>query len=299
MSTLATRAGVSNRPALAAGRSHLVRFAHGGSVRWGVASGDAVRPLPLGLDALLALPVGDARRTVERSTSAEALPLDSVTLLAPLDVQEVWAAGVTYERSREARIEESGQDALYTRAYEGERPELFLKATPTRVVADGEAVGVRRDSAWNAPEPELALVLTQRLDLFGFAIANDVSSRSIEGDNALHLPQAKIYDRACALGPSIVPAWELGTGHFTIELEIARAGATVFAGQTSTERLRRSWSELAGWVGRALSFPNGVILLTGTGIVPGPDVTLREEDVVTITVPELGRLRNPVVAVGS
>jgi 2-dehydro-3-deoxy-D-arabinonate dehydratase len=237
----------------------------------------------------------DLASLFERPTSA--VP-DGAVVVAPVESQEVWAAGVTYERSRAARIEEAVSRDPYDLVYRAERPELFFKAPGWRVRGPGEPVAVRADSTWNVPEPELALVLASDLSIVGYTIANDVSSRSIEGRNTLYLPQAKVYDGACALGPCIVPA-TAAEPPFEIELEIRRDGATIFAGSTSTASMRRSPDELARYLGSALTFPVGAILLTGTGVVPEADVTLLEGDLVRIQIGPLGVLENVVEVVGS
>lgn len=220
-------------------------------------------------------------------------------LLAPIEAQEVWGAGVTYWRSREARMGESvGGGDFYDRVYTAERPELFFKATPHRVVGPNQPVGIRRDSRWSVPEPELALVLTADLRLAGYTIGNDMSARDIEGENPLYLPQAKIYSGSCALGPAILLDEEnVPKPHFDITLTIYRDGAVAFQGETSTAHMRRSFADLVSYLGRANTFPNGVILLTGTGIVPPDDFALREGDVIEIAVPSIGVLRNPVCTV--
>ena len=216
---------------------------------------------------------------------------------APVGSQEVWAAGVTYLRSREARAEESEDASPYDRVYVAERPELFFKAAGWRVRGPGAEVAVRADSRWNTPEPELALVLDWQMAVVGYTIGNDVSSRSIEGENPLYLPQAKVYDGACALGPCIVPAAEVEPP-FRIALRILRGGEVVFEGQTSTGRMKRGFEELAAHLGRALVFPVGAVLLTGTGIVPDAPFTLEDGDVVRIEIEGLGELENPVTTVG-
>jgi len=227
----------------------------------------------------------------------ESFPLGSVRLLAPLDEQEVWGAGVTYERSKHAREQESEQGgSFYDQVYRAHRPELFFKATPSRVVGPGQPIRVRRDSAWCVPEPELALVLNPSLDLIGFTIGNDVSARDIEGENPLYLPQAKVYASSCALGPSIAltkampPRSTIG-----IRLEINRDGATIYKGETSIARMARRFEELIDWLGRDNCFPSGVILLTGTGIVPPDDFSLKPADIVRISIDGIGTLENPVV----
>ena len=224
------------------------------------------------------------------------IPADSI-LLAPIDAQEVWGAGVTYERSRVARMEEATEPSIYDRVYEATRPEVFFKTAGWRVRGPAEAITVRADSDWNAPEPEFALVLTPSLEIAGYSVGNDVSSREIEGENPLYLPQAKTYDGSCAIGPGIVPVDEapLPIG---IHLEVFRDGATVADGSTSTDRLHRTFDDLLEHLGRALSFPHGVFLLTGTGIVAGSEFSLSAGDVCRIEMDGLGVLENPVVSVG-
>ncbi len=226
-------------------------------------------------------------------------PLTSVRLLAPVDNQEVWAAGVTYLRSKTARMEESSFSAsAYDRVYEAERPEIFFKAMPEKVVGPGEAVGIRRDARWNVPEPELALVLNARGHLVGYTAGNDMSSRDIEGENLLYLPQAKIYDRSCALGPClVVGADEADARKWTIAVRIARGGQEIFSGETSVAQIKRSFAELAAWLTRCQSFPHGAVLLTGTGIVPPAELTLAAGDEVRIEISGIGRLENPVTVV--
>jgi 2-dehydro-3-deoxy-D-arabinonate dehydratase len=217
--------------------------------------------------------------------------------LAPLDEQEVWGAGVTYERSKIAREQESDQAAsFYDRVYTAARPELFFKATPSRVVGSGAAIRVRRDTRWCVPEPELALVLTPELEIVGFTIGNDVSARDIEGENPLYLPQAKMYDGCCSLGPVITLARAMPTRQsIGIRLEIERGRDTVFRGETSIARMARRFEELLEWLGRDNRFPAGVILLTGTGIVPPDDFSLERGDLVLITIDGIGTLANSVI----
>ncbi len=221
----------------------------------------------------------------------------SVALLAPIDEQEVWAAGVTYRRSQVARMEESeGAAVFYDLVYAADRPELFFKATPHRVSGPGQGVRIRRDAKWNVPEPELALVLNSQLQLVGFTIGNDMSSRDIEGENPLYLPQAKLYDACCGLGPVITLAADMPpAAEIAIELSIVRDDQVAFSGATSVAQLARSFADLIGWLGRDNSFPQGVILLTGTGIVPGDEFTLQAGDVVNISIAGIGTLSNPVV----
>lgn len=276
----------------------IVHYRRDRHAHWGVLRGQSISRLDCGLDDLLRLDRADAREIIDGARSADE-PLSEVGLLAPVDHQEVWAAGVTYERSRDGRVAESGEQRLYDNVYRDPRPELFFKSTPQRVVAVDEAIGIRSDSSWDVPEPEVGVVFSPRLEVFGFTIGNDVTSRSIEGENPLYLPQAKIYDRACALGPGITPAWELTTDQFMIELTIERAGQRVFHDRTDSGRLRRSYEGLGHWIGRAMTFPHGVVLLTGTGIVPDAAFSLQTGDSVTIDISQLGTLSNPVVTVGS
>ncbi len=227
------------------------------------------------------------------------IPLSAVRLCAPVERQEVWAAGVTYLRSKAARMEESDFSATaYARVYAAERPEIFFKALAEKVVATGEPVGIRRDARWSVPEPELALVLNSHGTIVGCTIGNDMSSRDIEGENLLYLPQAKIYNRSCALGPWIhLGVSETLAREWRIRVAILRNGQSVFAGETSAGQIKRSFEELAGYLFRSQVFPHGAVLLTGTGIVP-PDVfTLQAQDVVEIEVSGIGVLRNPVVLV--
>lgn len=218
-------------------------------------------------------------------------------LIAPIDEQEVWAAGVTYRRSRQARMEESEAAAsCYDRVYESPRPELFFKANRHRVAGPDDPIRIRHDSSWNVPEPELTLVLNSRLEIVGYTIGNDVSSRDIEGENPLYLPQAKVYDQCCALGPCITlvdgfPTWD----EVTIELRIERGREPVFVGKTQLGQMARTPSELVQWLGRENSFPHGAFLLTGTGIVPEREFTLRAGDLVSISIDGVGTLTNHVV----
>ena len=239
---------------------------------------------------------GDGVRT---GTVATAEELDAYDLLIPVEPPEVWCAGVTYERSRDARIEESAVEDVYSLVYDADRPELFLKdAACRRTVGPGEPIGVRADSAWNVPEPEIALVLGEGGSLVGVTIGNDVSSRDIEGANPLYLPQAKVYAGACALGPAVLVPDDW-SAPFEIRLRILDAdGAMVFEGETSTARMTRSFEELAGWLLRDNPVPPGSVLLTGTGVVPPDDFTLEPGHVVEISVPGIGTLRNPVGRAG-
>lgn len=225
------------------------------------------------------------------------VPLTSVSLLPPLDQQEVWAAGVTYKRSQSARMEESEAAAdCYDRVYKAARPELFFKGTPHRVSGPGGPLRIRKDSKWNVPEPELTLVLSSRLTLVGFTIGNDMSSRDIEGENPLYLPQAKVYNQSTGLGPWITLAADMPRGKdLGISLAVRRGGKIVFHGTTDAGELARTYDDLIGWLGRDNSFPQGVYLMTGTGIVPDSDFTLQPKDEVDITIDGIGTLTNPIV----
>jgi 2-dehydro-3-deoxy-D-arabinonate dehydratase len=216
-------------------------------------------------------------------------------ILAPIVSQEVWAAGVTYYRSRTARMEESqdaGGDSFYDRVYSAERPELFFKATPHRVAGPGKTVRIRKDSRWNVPEPELALVVTRNKKIVGYTIGNDMSSRDIEGENPLYLPQAKVYDGSCALGPCILVTEDPLEPSTEIGLEILRSGKSAFKGSTTLAQLKRTPASLVEFLYRDNSFPHGCFLLTGTGIVPADDFTLSAGDEIRITIDAIGTLAN-------
>jgi 2-dehydro-3-deoxy-D-arabinonate dehydratase len=227
------------------------------------------------------------------------LALSEVTLCAPIERQEVWAAGVTYLRSKTARMEESDFSATaYDKVYSAERPELFFKSLAEKVAGPGEPVGIRRDARWSVPEPELALVLNSQGKIVGHTIGNDMSSRDIEGENLLYLPQAKIYDRSCALGPWIAfGADESAAREWKIGISIRRDGQSVFAGETSVAQIKRRFEELAAFLFRSQLFPHGAVLLTGTGIVPPDAFTLREHDSIEIEITGIGLLQNRVTVV--
>jgi 2-dehydro-3-deoxy-D-arabinonate dehydratase len=272
-------------------------FLPGGEVRVGVVAEGRVRFLsspPRLIDVLHADdPVAAARRLLG---DAPAVPLGQLTLLAPVDYQEVWAAGVTYTRSREARERESvGAARFYDLVYNADRPELFFKAMAGRVVGPGQAVRVRRDSRWSVPEPELALVVSPSLKIVGYTIGNDMSARDIEGENPLYLPQAKVYDGSCALGPSITLAHAMPPREeVTIRLTIERAGRIAFDGSTSPAAMKRCFEDLVSWLGRDNTFPYGAVLLTGTGIVPPDNFSLAAGDTIHIDITGIGRLSNVV-----
>jgi 2-dehydro-3-deoxy-D-arabinonate dehydratase len=232
---------------------------------------------------------------LDRGPSGADGPNDGPHLLPPIDRQEVWAAGVTYVRSREARMEESATADVYARVYEAERPEIFFKSTADRCVGPYGWIGVRGDSAWNVPEPELALVLNPEMQIVGYSVGNDVSSRDIEGENPLYLPQAKVYRHSCALGPVVTLADQaVDATDLDIALQILRGGEVVFQGATNTSQIHRRLEQLAEYLGRYYDFPHGAVLLTGTCIVPGDDFTLTDGDEVVIEIEQIGILRNPV-----
>lgn len=257
-----------------------------------------VYPIPeSSLDALLRLDdlFGYLNQIVGQGSVAEQLAPED--LLAPIQSQEVWAAGVTYYRSRDARMEESrdaGGGSFYDRVYSAERPELFFKATASRVSGPGQPVRIRRDAQWSVPEPEWTLLINPRGQIVGCTIGNDMSSRDIEGENPLYLPQAKVYQGSCALGPSILIASEPLPPSTTIALTVDRAGAVAFSGSTTLAELKRNPVSLVEYLFRDNLFPNGVFLMTGTGIVPHDEFTLAEGDLVRIRIDGLGELVNPV-----
>lgn len=250
-----------------------------------------------GLDELLAVP-GPALGDLQAGPT-EPLPTHA-ELAVPLDGQEVWAAGVTYERSRVARNLESKGADHYDLVYEAARPELFLKAAPGRSRGPGEPIAIRADSGWDVPEPELGLVVDALGTTVAYLIGNDVSSRSIEGENPLYLPQAKSYDGSCAVGPCLVLVDEAPeTSAMMVDLCIERGeGGVCFEGSVGVATMRRTPDQLIDWLFRAMSFPVGVVLLTGTGVVPDDGFTLAAGDLVRIAITGLGELRNPVTVVG-
>ena len=236
---------------------------------------------------------------VEALANLPTVLLAEVTLLTPVERQEVWAAGVTYLRSKTARMEESDFSAsAYDLVYEADRPEIFFKSLPEKVVGPNKPVGIRADAKWNVPEPELTLVINSAKKLVGVSIGNDMSSRDIEGENLLYLPQAKVYDGACAVGPWIVVGvHEEEIRQWTISVKILRNDQVVFKGETDINNIKRRFDELLDYLGRSQSFPHGAMLLTGTGVVPDEDFTLAARDVVSITISGIGTLENPVLVV--
>ena len=267
----------------------------------GRVDGDALVPLDLSRQFRSLFEILESDNPLETADflakAKEKAALSSVSLLPPIDQQEVWAAGVTYKRSRTARMEESTSAAsCYDLVYASPRPELFFKASPHRVSGPGQPLRIRADSDWNVPEPEMTLVINSELKLVGFTIGNDMSSRDIEGDNPLYLPQAKVYNQCCGLGPWVtlpqgMPARE-ATG---IRLVIHREDEIAFEGSTSVGQMARSFENLIGWLARDNSFPTGAFLLTGTGIVPDSNFTLMPDDIVEISIDGIGTLSNPIV----
>lgn len=266
-------------------------------------SPDSVRDLSIvGVDSLAELleksdPVAEVTRLASRNPRA--VPLVDIRLLAPVDQQEVWAAGVTYLQSKAARMEESEFSATaYDRVYDAPRPELFFKSLAAKVVPPLGRVGIRRDAKWNVPEPELALVLNSRGQVAGYTAGNDMSSRDIEGENLLYLPQAKVYTGSCALGPFVtIGVTEADVRQWTVGVRIERAGVDVFRAETTVARIKRGFDELAGWLFRSQEFPFGAVLLTGTGVVPPDTFTLAEGDTVTVGITGIGDLKNSVSVV--
>jgi 2-dehydro-3-deoxy-D-arabinonate dehydratase len=260
-----------------------------------VQTDQSTRAMPGTLAELLRLSASELRATLDAANGA--LVNGPMTILAPIDGEtEVWAAGVTYKRSQEARVEESSTPDIYTKVYTAQRPEIFFKATLRRVAGPGAPVVVRADSTWDVPEPEVAIVINAHAEIVGYTIANDVSSRSIEGDNPLYLPQAKVYDGSCALGPGIVPAWEVADPYaLGIRMRIHRGGSVFWSGETSMREFARKLEDLVAALFVEDTFPNGVILSTGTALVPDSPFTLSPGDEVEIEIDQLGSLRNPVV----
>jgi 2-dehydro-3-deoxy-D-arabinonate dehydratase len=259
---------------------YLTRHQCADGPRW--ALDHRLLPADVTLAVLLRLPLSSLAGHL-RALPPGAAPAG--TLVAPVEsTTEIWAAGVTYERSREAREAESAVSDVYARVYDAERPELFWKAVGWRAVGHQMPIRIRGDSRWNVPEPELTLVINAGLEIVGYCVGNDVSSRDIEGANPLYLPQAKTYDGSCALGPGIVLSSADELRDLQIRMTITRAGGAVFAGETSTSQMKRSFEELVGFLSRELALPQGALLMTGTGIVPPPDFSMRAGDRVSITI---------------
>jgi 2-dehydro-3-deoxy-D-arabinonate dehydratase len=240
--------------------------------------------------------VDDVARGLLDDADVVDVPADE-SVDVPVGADEVWAAGVTYEISEQAREAESGMPEMYLHVYDADRPEIFFKATPNRVVGPGEAVGIREDSDWNVPEPELGIVL-HRGDIVGYTIGNDMSSRSIEGENPLYLPQAKVYDRCCSLGPCVVSAESVGDPHdLTMSMTISDGDEVRYEGETSTGEMVRTCEELVSYLTRHNAVPESAVLLTGTSLVPEEGFTLSPDDEVDITIEGIGRLTNPTTMV--
>jgi 2-dehydro-3-deoxy-D-arabinonate dehydratase len=261
---------------------YLTRHETPGGPRW--ALNGRWLPHQITLGRLLEIPTGAMIDLLHQPADAE---VADEPLFAPVEpMQEIWASGVTYLRSRDARMAESTTADVYDKVYGAERPELFLKALGWRAQGHGQPVRIRKDSTWDVPEPELVVVFNRQLEIVGYTAGNDVSSRSIEGENPLYLPQAKVFDASCAIGPGIVLAAADTLANIPISLTISRGGAAVFEGSTSTAQMKRRLEELVSYLGRELEFPQGGLLMTGTGIVPPESFTLQPGDSVTIVVGE-------------
>ena len=282
----------------------LFRFSHASGPRLGIELDgklfDATLLVPDVLTSLGSLLAHDRplivlKLAAERSKNALGLPAN-IELLAPVDTQEVWASGVTYERSKVARMEESeGGGDFYDKVYDAERPELFFKSVAWRVVPPGGKVRIRKDSKWDVPEPEMTLVIGKNGQIVGVTVGNDMSSRSIEGENPLYLPQAKTYDGACALAPFIhVLDDDLDLRKLPITVKISRAGKVEFSGETNTATMKRTPEELVGFLFRETAFPDGALLMTGTGVVPPDSFTLQSGDIIAIDIPGVANLVNEV-----
>ena len=280
----------------------LAKYQQQNETRVGILLGESISPLKLtsNFPSLASIlhsddPTSTAKTLIDPNSGA--IETSQIKLMAPIDSQEVWAAGVTYKRSKTARMEESEAAAsCYDRVYASDRPEIFFKATPHRVAGPGQPLRIRVDSKWNVPEPEVTLVISPAKKIVGYTIGNDMSSRDIEGDNPLYLPQAKMYDQCCGLGPTITLVDEIDdVKSMAIELEIFRNNQVVFSGKSSVAEMAREFEDLVQWLGRDNSLPNGAFLLTGTGIVPDNDFTLSPKDEVRISVSGIGTLSNTIV----
>jgi 2-dehydro-3-deoxy-D-arabinonate dehydratase len=261
----------------------LTRYQTSAGPRW--ALNDNFLPQGLTLSALLALPQSALLALLNTLAAGEPITQSSTHLLVPIEPnQEVWGCGVTYLRSRDARKAESTVADVYQKVYDAERPEIFFKQLGWRTVGSGEAVRIRADSNWNVPEPEVTLVINAHGEIVGYTVGNDMSSRDIEGANPLYLPQAKTYNGSCAVGPAIQLATADQLTNLTIKLQIERNGDLVFEGETSTANMKRTFPELAAYLGRELAFPHGVFLMTGTGIVPGDNFTLAAGDLIRVVI---------------
>ena len=269
-----------------------------GEVRVAIVEDAGLRLLPLGrtLTEILHAPKPAQLAASLVDTAATPFAATQVKFLAPIDQQEVWAAGVTYKRSQVARMEESEHGAShYDLVYSAPRPELFFKATPHRVAGPDQPVRIRTDTKWSVPEPEFTLVINPQMQLVGYTVGNDMSARDIEGENPLYLPQAKVYNACCGLGPCILLADQpLDRAATKITLSITRGGKEVFHGETNVDAMKRTFEDLIDWLGKDNSFPTGALMLTGTGIVPPNDFTLAVGDSISISITGIGTLTNPV-----
>jgi 2-dehydro-3-deoxy-D-arabinonate dehydratase len=275
----------------------IIRYAENETARIGVQSEQGIHPLPVtSLGGLLRLSLSEIREILRQAMTEPAQDERGVRLLPPIDgLTEVWASGVTYRRSSEARQEESQVADVYAMVYDAARPELFFKSPAWRVCGDGEPVGVRADSRVSVPEPELAVVCNAGGEIVGLCVCNDVSSRSIEGENPLYLPQAKVYTGACSLGPAIVPIWQISDPtNLSITIMVLRGAETVWSAETSTSFMHRSFAELVEHLFRNAIFPEGAMLSTGTGVVPELSFDLSVGDEVRIEIAEVGILTNSV-----
>ena len=275
--------------------------------RWGWVREGQVFPLEeQAVLAILTAPPPEGLLPLSELAQGESFPFAEIDCepgryghpaLAPplLSGQEVWAAGVTYESSKMARMAESeGGGDFYAKVYMADRPELFMKGTLSRTVGTNDKVRIRKDSNWNVPEPELAVLIAATGQILGYTVGNDMSSRDIEGENPLYLPQAKVYTGSCALGPVVIPAQNLDGQNLTIKITISRGGAIAFFGETSTARMKRRISELAAWLYRENEFPQGTVMLTGTGLIPPDEFSLKIDDLVEIEIEGIGTLKNTV-----
>jgi 2-dehydro-3-deoxy-D-arabinonate dehydratase len=282
---------------------NLCRFKDKQGVRIGIADASTVLDLtPAGITSLASILEDENPVARLGKIAQEKLPrvaLADVQLLPPVEQQEVWAAGVTYLRSKTARMEESDFSAsAYDKVYAADRPEIFFKSLAEKVSGPCDPVGIRKDAKWNVPEPELALVLNSRGKIVGYTVGNDMSSRDIEGENLLYLPQAKVYKQSCALGPWItLGGTEEEVRKWVIRIAIKRDGAAVFTGETSVNQIKRSFTDLASYLFRSQEFPHGAVLLTGTGVVPDDSFTLRAKDITEIEISGVGTLKNTVAVV--
>lgn len=268
-----------------------------GVFRLGVKTANGVRPIAVSSwNQLLQIPLAEVKAVIESTQGDE---IELAQILPPVDpAGEVWAAGVTYLRSRDARTEESGVPDVYTRVYDADRPEIFFKAIGRKVVTNNDWVGIRYDSQMSVPEPEIAVLVNSHKEILGLTICNDVTSRTIEGENPLYLPQAKMYEHSCSLLESVSLIWEIDDlPSVEISAKILRSSQTVWQATTSLSQLKRTFEDLIDYLYRCYRFESGVVFSTGTGIVPPMDISLAEGDLVTINASQIGELHNPVKTV--